>query len=48
MPDDTPETLAARVHTREVHLYYNTIRLFAQRRVRIHKNHITFLPSPNS
>jgi phosphoribosylglycinamide formyltransferase-1 len=47
-PDDTAESLAARVHTRELHLYYSTLRLFAQGRVRIQNNKITFLPPQTS
>lgn len=41
---DTAEDLEARVHAIETQLYYNTLLLFIQNRVRIHDNKVTFLP----
>lgn len=44
-PDDTPETLAARVLTVEHRLFPEALRLFAQDRVQIDKRQVTIRPA---
>jgi phosphoribosylglycinamide formyltransferase-1 len=43
-PDDTPETLAQRVHAMEIQLYYSTILLFAEDRIQLNNGRTTILP----
>ena len=43
-PDDTPETLAARVFEKECEIYPEAIRLFAQGRLRIEGRRVRILP----
>jgi formyltetrahydrofolate-dependent phosphoribosylglycinamide formyltransferase len=42
-PDDTPESLAARVHDIEHDLYAEAVRLFAQDRIHIENRHVHIL-----
>jgi len=43
-PNDTAESLETRVHAMEVQLYYNTLLLFIQNRVKITDHRATILP----
>ena len=45
LDDDTPETLAARVHTLERELYPEAIRLWAEGRLRIEGRRVRILPA---
>ena len=44
MQDDTPDTLAERVHTIEHDLYADAVRLFCEDRIRIENQRVTILP----
>ena len=46
MPDDTPETLAAKVQSIEHELYPEAIRLFAEGQISIDGQHVTVLSAP--
>ena len=46
LDDDTPETLAARVHALERELYPEAIRLWAEGRLRIEGRRVRILPAP--
>ncbi|MDD5087821.1 MAG: phosphoribosylglycinamide formyltransferase [bacterium] len=43
-PDDTPDTLATRVHAIEYDLYTDAVRLFCDDRIRIENHRVTILP----
>ncbi len=45
-PDDTPDTLAARVHAIEHDLYVEAVRLFAQDRIHIENRRVQILEGP--
>ncbi|SHK06337.1 phosphoribosylglycinamide formyltransferase [Rhodothermus profundi] len=47
LPDDTPETLAARVLAVEHRLYPEALRLFAEGRVRVEGRRVRILPEPS-
>lgn len=46
LDDDTPETLAARVHVAENQAYPEAIRLWAQGRLRVEGRRVRILPAP--
>ncbi|PIR18781.1 MAG: phosphoribosylglycinamide formyltransferase, partial [Elusimicrobia bacterium CG11_big_fil_rev_8_21_14_0_20_64_6] len=45
LPDDTPETLAARVLQQEHWIYPEAVRLFAENRLRIEEGRVRILPA---
>jgi phosphoribosylglycinamide formyltransferase-1 len=47
-PDDTPETLAARVHELEFGLYAQAVKWFAEGRVRLDGNHVSILSNQST
>jgi len=46
LDDDTPESLAGRIHDAENHLYPEAIRLWAQGRLRVEGRRVRILPAP--
>ncbi len=46
--DDTPTTLAARIAREEHRLYPEVVRLFAERRIRLHGDRVSILPALDS
>lgn len=47
LPDDNPETLAARVFEQECRAYPEAVRLFAEGRLKIHGDRVEILPARN-